>query len=340
MHGLIVYVRGGKRKPRIIADTLAAETKSNLGLTYTTLMEPTPSSWTRFDPPRRKGFAVNLVALLVDFILIVALLVFAVSRPPGLIVVLALLAALLLSFPLPVLIYRLYSLWQSGYWVSRDGVRLRWGLRLVDLPFDDIVDVAQADELEQTIGLPRWTWPGNVVGQRLDAELGLVEFLATNAQRLVVIGTKERVFAISPAQAREFVQVYKRESERGSLRPLAAYSVQPIFVLVEAWAEAQTRRLLMAGGLLALGLLILVGVLAPNLETVSLGFGASGQPLPAVAGVQLFLLPALNLFFYMGNFVLGLLFYREPKGALISQLLWGSSLATSLFYLGAVLFSL
>jgi hypothetical protein len=217
---------------------------------------------------------------------------------------------------------------------------LRWGLRVVDLPYDDIVDVALAEELEKPLELPRWVWPGSVVGQRLDAELGQVEFLASGSDQLVALGTKDHIFVISPEKALEFVQIYKRESERGSLRPLAARSLQPVFVLVEAWAEVQTRRLLIAGGLFALGLLILVGILAPNLESVSLGFGPSGQALPPVTGVQLFLLPALNLFFYMGNFVLGLLFYREPRGALISHLLWGSSLVTSFFYLGAVLFSL
>ncbi|MCL5429375.1 MAG: PH domain-containing protein [Chloroflexi bacterium] len=303
-------------------------------------MEPSLSHWIHFDPPRRNGFALNLMALLLDFAAIGLLLVYAVSQSPGLLVVLALSGALVLSSPIPLLLYRLYSLWQSGYWVGRDGVRLRWGLRLVDLPYHNIVDVARADELEQPLVLPRWIWPGSVVGQRVDAELGLVEFLAAETKQLVVIGTKERVFAISPVRAQEFVEAYKRESERGSLRPVVARSVQPIFVLVEAWADVQTRRLLVAGGLFALGLLILVGILAPGQETVSLGFGSSGQPLPAVAGVQLFLLPALNLFFYMGNFILGLLFYREPRGAQISQLLWGSSLITSLFYLGAVLFSL
>ncbi len=300
----------------------------------------TSSYWTQFDPPRRKGFALHLIALLVDSILIVVLLFSAVSQPPGLIVVLALMGALLLSLPLPILMYRLYSLWQSGYWLGRDGVRLRWGLRLIDLPFDDIVDVARADELEQSIEFPRWYWPGNLVGQTMDAELGLVEFLASDAQQIVVIGTKERVFAISPQRPGDFVTAYKRESERGSLRPLTAQSIQPLFVLVEAWAETQNRRLMVAGGLLSLGLLILVGILVPNLEAVSLGFEASGQPLPAVAGVQLFLLPALNFFFYMGNFILGLLFYREPWGAMFSKLFWSASLATSLFYLGAAVFSL
>lgn len=298
------------------------------------------TNWVRFNPPRRKGLSLNLFAFLVDLALIVFLLVTAVSQVPGLLVILALLGALLLSFPLPILMYRLYSLWRSGYWVGRDGIRLRWGLRIIDLPYDAILDVALADELEQPLVLPRWTWPGSIVGQLAVPDLGLVEFLASDTQRLVVIGTQDRVFAVSPQEPAEFVEAYKRESERGSLKPLAAHSEQPIFVLVEAWAEVQTRRLLIAGGALALGLLVLAGFLVPNLEAVSLGFAASGLPLPAVAGVQLFLLPALNLFFYMGNFILGLLFYREPRGSMISNILWGSSLVTSLFYLGAIIFSL
>lgn len=321
------------------ADKYGCVGTGNSGLIYTT-MEGSPSQWLRFDPPRRGGYSLNFAALLIGFLLILALLVFALSQPPGLIVVVVLLGALMLSIPLPILMYRLYSLWRSGYWVGRDGVRLRWGLRLVDLPYDQIIDMASVEELEQPFGFPRWIWPGSVVGQFVDSELGPVEFLASDAKRLVVIGTKGLVFAVSPQEPTEFVQAYKRESERGSLSPLAAYSVQPIFVLAEAWAELHTRKLLVSGGLLALGLLILVGLLAPNFEAVSLGFAAGGEPLPAVAGVQLFLLPALNLFFYMGNFILGLLFFREPNGAMISYLLWGSSVVTGLFYLGAVLFSL
>lgn len=304
------------------------------------LMEAELTLWNRFDPPRRKGYALNAVALLLDLVFLLFLLVYAINQPLGLLVISALLLALMFGFPLPLLMYRLYSLWQSGYWVGRDGLRLRWGLRQVDLPYDKILDVALAAELDQALAAPRWHWPGSFVGEFKDSELGLVEFLASDKDGWVVIGTAERVFAISPEKAQEFVSMYKRQSERGSLRPMAAHSVQPIFVLVKAWAEPLTRRLLIAGGLFALGLLILVGILAPNLPTVSLGFSADGQPLPAGTGVQLFLLPALNLFFYMGNFVLGLLFYREPKGVLVSHLLWGSSLATSIFYLGAVLFSL
>lgn len=294
----------------------------------------------RFEPARRKGLVLHITALLVLFALLAVLLTLALSQPAGVLVVILLVAALLLSLLLPLLFYRLYSLIKSGYWVSREGLRLRWGLREIDLPHAAIVDVARVAELENFVGPPRWTWPGALVGLVNDVELGEVEFIAADKQDLVLLGTKERVYAISPQSSQDFVASVKRESLRGSLRPVRARSVSASFVLVEAWAEKRSRQLLIAGAVLAVALLLLVGVLAPGLPSISLGFEADGSPLAPVAGVQLFLLPALNLFFYMGNFMLGLLFYREPNGANFSYLLWGCSLLASLLFLGAVLFSL
>lgn len=292
--------------------------------------------WQLYAPPRRKGVAVNLGGLVFAVALVVTLLSFSVSQQPGLPVILLLLGALLFSLPIPVLLYRLYSLLRSGYWLGRNGLRLRWGLRLLDLPFDQVVDIARADELETPLAQPRWTWPGSVVGQVTDADLGQVEFLASEAEQLVMLGTRDGVIVISPEDAQEFVLNYKRQSERGSLRPIAAHSISPSFVLVEAWAEPWVPALLGAGAALALGLLVLVALVAPGQGTVSLGFVA-GEPAEPVAGVQLFLLPALNLFFYMGNFVFGLLFYREAQGLRISYLLWGASLVTGvLFLLGVI----
>jgi hypothetical protein len=283
---------------------------------------------------------LHISALLLIFALLAVLLTVVVSQPAGFLVVVLLILALLFSLLLPLLFYRLYSLVKSGYWVSRDGLRLRWGLRQVDLPHAAIVDVARVGELENFIAPPRWTWPGALVGLVHEAELGDVEFMAADKQDLVLLGTKERVYAISPQNSRDFVAAVKREALRGSLRALRPRSVSASFVLVEAWAKKRTRALLIAGGVLSLGLLLLVGLLAPGLPSVSLGFGADGLPLTPVAGVQLFLLPALNLFFYMGNLMLGLLFYREPNGVNFSYLLWGSSLFASILFLGAILFSL
>lgn len=294
----------------------------------------------RFDPPRRRGGILHLVAILVCTAAAIGLLTLAAIQPAGVAVILLLGGALLLSMPLPFIFYRLYALNRSGYWVGREGIRLRWGLRQVDLPHQAILDIAPSQELETPLSLPRLSWPGSITGHVANEELGLVEFLASEKNHLVLLGTKERVYVISPRDAAEFVQVFKHESERGSLRPLNARSISPSFVLSEAWEQLPVRRTLIAGALLSFGLLLLVGFLAPGLEAVSLGFAADGLPLEPVAGVQLFLLPALNLFFYVGNFFLGLLFFREAKGLIFSYILWGSSLLTGIFFLGAVLFSL
>jgi hypothetical protein len=297
-------------------------------------------SLTRFDPSRRRGLAFHFGALILCVALLITFLFFATAQETALVSVLLLVGTLLFSLPLPLLLYRLYALLQSGYWLGREGLRLRWGLRQVDLPHDAIVDVAHADELENPIALPRWTWPGGVTGETKDAELGTLEFLAAEKNGLVLLGTKERVYVISPSDPQKFVELYKQQSERGSLRSFRSRSISPSFVLVEAWAQPRARQLFIAGGALALGLLLLVGILAPGLPSVSLGFAADGLALPAVASLQLFLLPAINLFFFVGNLFFGLLFFREPKGLNFSYLLWGSSLFTSLLFLGAVLFSI
>jgi hypothetical protein len=293
-----------------------------------------------FAPARRRGLGLHVSALLLVFVIAVILFSVALSLPAGAPAIALIVIGLFVSLLLPFLFYRLYSLIKSGYWVSRDGVRLRWGLRQVDLPYQAIVDVARWAELEALPAMPRWIWPGSVSGATQDKELGKVEFLAADQQHLVLIGTKERVYVISPENDKGFVATLKRESLRGSLRPLRPRSISPSFVLVEAWGHPRPRQLILGGAGLAIGLLLLVGFLVPGLAGVSLGFAADGQSLPLVSASQLFLLPALNLFFYMGNLMLGVLFYREPQGATVSSLLWASSPVVSLLFLGAVLFSL
>ncbi|MEX2143790.1 MAG: PH domain-containing protein [Anaerolineales bacterium] len=303
-------------------------------------MRQSSETWIYFPPPRRTGMVINVSGLLIAASLVILSLLSAVVQQPGLAVILLLLVAFLFTIPIPFLLYRLYALLQSGYWIGRNGLSLRWGLRFIDLPYEQVVDVARAEELESAPPLPRWSWPGSLMGQREDPDLGHVEFLASEAANLVMVGTASAVYVVSPRDPQEFVAAYKRESERGSLRPIASRSVLPSFVLAEAWREPRVPGLLVSGAVMAMGLLVLVGVLAPQIEVVSLGYGVDGQPLAPVAGVQLFLLPALNLFFYMGNFVLGLLFYRERQGIRFSTIVWGSSLVTSLLFLAAILFSL
>lgn len=294
----------------------------------------------RFEPPRRKGVLLHSLFLVLLASVSLALLFYANSQPPGVGGILLYVAALGFSLPAPFFFYRLYGLLKSGYWIAKGGIRLRWGLRQVDIPHNEIVDVARAEELEKGLSFPDWVWPGAIVGEVQDAELGAVEFLASARENLVLLGTKDRVYAISPEDPLRYISTRKKVAESGGLTSILFQSVSPSFVLFEVWAEPRARRLLILGAIASLGLLLLVGLIAPTLESVSLGYGVDGIPSPPVAGVQLFLLPALNLLFFVGSFFLGLLFFQEKRGPEISTLLWGASFVTSSLFLVAILFIL
>lgn len=296
--------------------------------------------WIRFDPPKRTGLLLHLALVLGLSAAIGALLTIASQNPAGLVAILLLLLSVLATLALPLLLYRLYALLQSGYWIGRGGLRLRWGLRQAQLNYDMILDSALAEELEVLPPLPRWRWAGSVVGLVEDKELGPVEYLASRSKGLVLLGTADRVFVLSPQAPAEFLARFRREAERGKLVEVKTYSLWPRFVLAEAWAQKSARRLFLTGAIMALGLLILVSAVAPALEGVALGFDPSGIAFERVPSVQLFLLPLLNLAFFLGSFLLGLIAFRESEQRLLSHLLWGSSLLTGFLFLGAIAFIL
>lgn len=294
------------------------------------------SEWIRFQAPKRRGIMLHISILFVLSLLIGLMLIVASESPPGLLAVFLLIASVLLSLLLPVFSYRLYALLRSEYSLSRAGLRIRWGLRQIDLPHELILDVALAEELHSPPAAPRWSWPGSILGITEDEELGPVEYIASRSEGMLLVGTVQRVYVISPEKPGDFLAVYHREAERGSLVELKASSVMPSFVLSQAWQELPVRRLLLAGAGLAVALLLLVGFIAPGLEGISLGFDSSGAPLEAVTGTQLFLLPALNLAFFFANLLLGLILYRESKNTLLARLVWGSSLLSGVLFLGAI----
>lgn len=294
------------------------------------------SEWIRFQAPKRRGIMLHISILFVLSLLIGLMLIVASESPPGLLAVFLLIASVLLSLLLPVFSYRLYALLRSEYSLSRAGLRIRWGLRQIDLPHELILDVALAEELHSLPAAPRWSWPGSILGITEDEELGPVEYIASRSEGMLLVGTVQRVYVISPEKPGDFLAVYHREAERGSLVELKASSVMPSFVLSQAWQELPVRRLLLAGAGLAVALLLLVGFIAPGLEGISLGFDSSGAPLEAVTGTQLFLLPALNLAFFFANLLLGLILYRESKNTLLARLVWGSSLLSGVLFLGAI----
>lgn len=200
--------------------------------------------------------------------------------------------------------------------------------------------VRPASESGLSVPLPLIRWPGAILGTRRLPDGARLEFLAGNARHLVLIATMERIYAISPEEPGEFLQVYENLMEMGSLVHLPARSIYPAFLLARVWTDRLARALLLAGAGLAFALLIIVSFAIPTSDTISLGFGPQGGQRDPVPSVQLLLLPVLNAFFFLVDLLLGMLLYRRGYSQLLAYLLWGSGVLTGLLFLVAVLFIL
>lgn len=296
------------------------------------------SEWNSYQVPRRRGLILNGILLIGISITVGLMVTVASENPAGLQSVLLLATSLILAAIFPVLAYRLYALIQSEYSIGREGIRLRWGMRQLRLPHEMIVDNVLGDDLAERPQLPQWRWPGNLVGKIDDEELGLIEYLASDPEKLVFIGTLDRVYAISPENPNEFLTSLRNEAERGELEKGRIISVEPSFVLSEAWAEKNVRIILITGAALALALLIGVGIFIQGRDVISLGFTALGQADVPVISTQLYLLPAINIVIYMGNLLLGLVLFREKNMGLLAKLIWATSLLTNALFFAAVIF--
>ncbi len=260
--------------------------------------------------------------------------------------VLWLLPALLAVGLVPILAYQLYCLRSAAYILERDGMRLRWGLRSEQIPMSAVLWVNRWSELVKPLPLPVARFPGAVVGVRQlqgDARSAgpkLIEYMASEIGDLVLIGTQERIFAISPSDANSFIFDYQRLTELGSLTPLAGRSVYPSFLLGRVWRNRRARILLLTS--LGLSLLLLAYVVSsiPSHPQVHLGFYPDGTPGDLAPGVQLLLLPVLNGLIVLADLILGLFFYRREETQSYSYLLWGNGAIVPLLFLFGAFFIL
>src|SRR3990172_638518 len=99
---------------------------------------------------------------------------------------------------LPVLVYRLYALWSASYILERNGIRLRWGMRVEEIPADQVEWVRLDRRMPQPLPRLAFAWPGAVVGLRPWHDGRLLEYMADRSADLVLVATAQRVFAISP----------------------------------------------------------------------------------------------------------------------------------------------
>jgi HAMP domain-containing protein len=249
-----------------------------------------------------------------------------------------LLVALVSFAPIPFFAYRIYSLWRADYHIDRDSLAISWGLRIEDIPLSDIEWMRSADDLVTPLALPSLPFPGGLLGIRRHPELGVVEFLASDAKKLLLIATAKRVFVISPENPAGLSQTFARATEMGSLQPVEAKSVYPSFVVTQAWESGIARYLWLTALFLNIGLFIWASLIIPTTPLVAIGQQFAGGTLETVPSSQLIIFPVASLLLAIVGWIAGLYFYRWDRERVLAFIIWGSSTLTSLLFLLAVLF--
>jgi hypothetical protein len=287
-----------------------------------------------FQPERRTGTWVHLAAIVVLFMFSLVGLWLAGIASGAWVFLLYALSAGVFSL-IPLVAYWLYGLRTAAYTVARDGLRIRWGLRMQELSIEDVLWIRPASELGAALPLPRVHWPGSLVGKRNLADGSQVEYLAAGPKNLLVVATPDYGYAISPADPEGYLLAYQRCIEMGSLAPWAGRAVYPTFLMARVWQARPARFLLLGGILLSLGLLVWVGAITqtqPQITLTTNAFGRAGEPIPSA---RLMLLPVLNGLFFLADLFLGLFFFRRPESQSYAYLVWGAGVLTAgLFLIG------
>lgn len=282
-----------------------------------------------FFPPRRTGVLIQ-GAMALWFLAAGGYFFFrAVQDQAGLDFLLHMVIALVLWAPLPLILYRLYSLISSSYTLRRDGLRIHWGLRREDVPLNDIEWIRPANELGFRLPLPWLRWPGAFLGSRKVPELGLVEYMSADVVHMLLVATPDKVFAVSPQDTGAFMMLFRQINEMGSLTPLEAQSVYPTLLIGHVWEDRRARLLVIVGFLVGLVLLAVDAIAVTRLDVVP-WIGAEAFA-PAE---RLLLLPVLDGLIWLGDLVLGaLLFPRGGDMPMAAYILWGTSAVTGLLLL-------
>lgn len=293
-----------------------------------------------FEPERKKGVIFHTIVLIAILAIGSFVLWVAMTRAQGGLFVSLMILLLFIFIVLPFVGYRAFALLNASYSLERDGLRLKWGLRLEDIPLNTVEWVRLANESGFHLLLPPLTWEGAILGHSNVKDLGEVEFIASDAKKLVLIATSSKVLAISPKDSKAFVSAFQRILELGSLSPIPSRSARPAAFLRQVWQDRIAKALLPVNFLLTLLLAIYTGFMVATHNRIPLGFSPNGKPFEAGPSEQILLLPVMGVLVLITNVVMGLFFFRKEEARITSYLLWfGGVISPALLLLAVILLS-
>ncbi|OGO08974.1 MAG: hypothetical protein A3K46_04790 [Chloroflexi bacterium RBG_13_60_9] len=211
-------------------------------------------------------------------------------------------------FLLPAVLYRIVFLLNARYEISASGsLTLRFGPWREVLPVEEIEEIRSGGRIPATIraAAPGWLemWHGRVAAEGETA----VDWLATDrGQRLLLLVTKRRCLAVSPADPAGFATCLTELSVHGSLEKIEPASIQPPSILVEILKNPPALGLLIGGsvGMAALGA-FLTAIQSRLPPDQPFRFDPAGAPTSPGEPSRLLILPLAGGFVWLLNAVLG-----------------------------------
>lgn len=236
--------------------------------------------------------------------------------------------------------YRLYGLITARYLVTREGIGIRWGLAVEEIPLASARIERPAGTVTARLRPnSRLRWPGCVVGSGLVEGLGRVEFFSTRgpADTLLVI-SPDRILAISPPDPEAFVQAFHNGARQGSLDPIEPRSERPDLLPGQLWTDRYSRLVILVGLALPVSLLGYLGFVSPGLpDQIAFGFGPAGAPGPLVGSGRLLLFPLVGVLCWSVDLVIGAVLYRRVRDRWTAFALWITAAAVGVFLWAAAI---
>ena len=189
----------------------------------------------RFAPSRWKGilFLTTVCGLLI-FLEIRLFRQFNTSNV-GLQFFLLLIALLIFAVPLIFLLYRLYSLIFSVYYLERDGLHIQWGLRKEVIPLNAIEWIRSPAEMTEDVPWSVLPMPGAYLGTVEVDEHLTYEFLASDMSKMLFLRTSRFVYVVSPQNPAAFMTGFERILQMGTLTNVPWTTARPGNWILEAW---------------------------------------------------------------------------------------------------------
>ena len=277
-------------------------------------------------PDRSLGFAIHLGLILINSAISGYLLYRALSSEMQGVFILYLISSIITFIPAPFLFYQAFALARAKYVITRDGIAIQWGLRTEDIPIEEIEWIRRPRDFVHPITQPPFRLPGAVLASCNDRDLGLIEYIATEIKRVVLVATHTKVFALSPGNPYAFINDFHRSAELGSFSPFKKQSSRPQLILTQLLRDKTARSFLIASLSISLILLIAVSFIIPNISTVPLGLESSGEIQETSPAERLILLPFLSLLLFFIDLGYGAYLFRKKGFKNASYIIFFSSL--------------